>query len=400
MRKSTRRTALTGLAAAGLVAGGLAAGLVVAAPAAAQTKPPIKIGHLAIMTGPAGAYGQLQKIILDIGVEDINAAGGINGSKVELLTEDTQLDPAQAVLLFRKLMAANAVAVIGPMSGTQWETVSPLANQLKFPAITANASKPGITVKPWTIRLGPADDTALPQGVEAFTKKYPNVKKVVITADVREASGKAAAELFQEAAKKHKLEVLEVVEFSTRTTDVSPIALKIKSANPDAVFFVGLIPQGLLLAKEFAIQGFTKPVLANSIIWPGNFVSAVGEAGKNWHTIGYSTNASAPGDNERYKSVAARFIERAGKVAGLGTNVSNNTVAYDILMLYADILKRRGIDGSTDIAKAREAVMEEFVKLKEFRGLNPYKMRDTGDGDVQHRILMPDVANKAWKFAD
>jgi len=395
MRKSTRRTVL-----AGLVAGSAIAGLALAAPAFAQSKPPIKIGHIAIMTGPAGAYGQLQKIIVDIAVEDINKAGGINGSQVVVQSEDSQLDPAQAVLLFRKLLADNAVAVVGPMSGTQWETVSPLANQLKLPAVTANASKPGITVKPWTIRLGPADDTIVPQGVEAFLKKYPNVKKVVITADVREASGKAAAELYLEAAKKHKLEVLDTVEFSTRTTDVSPVALKIKSLNPDAVFVVALIPQGLLLAKEFAIQGITKPVLTNSIMWPGNFVSAVGEAGKNWHTIGYSTNSFVPGDNERYKSVAARFIERASKVAGLGTNISNNTVAYDIMMLFADILKRRGVDGATDIAKARDIVREEFVKLKEFKGLNPYKMRETGDGDVPHQILVPDIANKAWKFAD
>lgn len=395
MQRMNRRWAIAGLAAATAVAAAVAA-----TPATAQQKPPIKIGHIAIMTGPAGSYGQLQKIIVDIAAEDINASGGINGSKVEVATEDSQLDPAQAVLLFRKLHGAGAVAVLGPMSGTQWETVSPLANQMKFPAITANASKPGITVKPWTIRLGPADDTAVPQGIAAFLKKYPNVKKIVITADVREASGKAAAELYQQAAKVHNLTVLDTVEFSTRTTDVSPIALKIKSLNPDAVFVVALIPQGLLLAKEFTIQGFTKPVLANSIIWPGNFVSAVGEAGKNWHTIGYSTNAKVPGDNERYKSVAARFVERASKTPALGTNISNNTVAYDIMMLYADILRRRGIDGSTDIGKAREVIREEFEKLKEFRGLNVYKMRDSGDGDVPHGILMPDVANKGWKFAD
>ncbi len=355
---------------------------------------------VAATLGPAGAYGQLQKIIVDIAVEDINASGGINGSKVEVQTEDSQLDPAQAVLLFRKLHGAGAVAVLGPMSGTQWETVSPLANQMKLPAITANASKPGITVKPGTIRLGPADDTAVPQGIAAFLKKYPNVKNIVITADVREASGKAAADLYQQAAKAHDLKVLDVVEFSTRTTDVSPIALKIKSLNPDAVFIVALIPQGLLLAKEFAIQGFAKPVLANSIIWPGNFVTAAGEAGKNWHTIGYSTNAKVPGDNERYKSVAARFIERAGKTPALGTNIANNTVAYDIMMLYADILRRRGVDGSTEVAKARDVIREEFEKLKEFRGLNVYKMRDTGDGDVAHGILVPDVAKREWKFAD
>ena len=380
------------------LAAALSVGL--AGAAAAQGKPPIKIGHISSMTGPVGAYGQLQRIILDIGIEDVNKAGGVNGSEIRLQTEDAQLDPAQAVLLLRKLHAEGAFAVIGPMSGTQWETAAPLANQLKMPAITANASKPGITVKPWTLRLGPADDTVIPQGVEAFVKKFPNVKRVVITADVREASGKAGAELFAAAAKKAGLTVIETVEFSTRTTDMSPVALKIKSLNPDAVFVVALIPQGLLLAKEFAIQNLGKPVLANSILWPGNFVSAVGENGKGWYTIGNSTNAEVMGDNATYKSVAARFIERAGKVPGLGTNLANNTVAYDILMLYVHIMKRRGIDGSTAPDKARQAFMEEFSKLKEFKGLSIYKMRDTGDGDLPHRLLEPDLQARAWKFAN
>lgn len=396
MRIWTRRHLTRGVALAALVAGTAA----FTGSALAQTKPPVKIGHISIMTGPVAAYGHLQKIIVDIAVEDINAAGGINGSPVTVQTEDAQLDPAQAVLLFRKLHAAGVVAVLGPISGTQWETVSPLANQMKLPAITANASKAGITVKPWTIRLGPADDTALPQGVEAFLKKYPSVKKIVIAADVREASGKAAAELYLAAAKKHNLTVLDTVEFSTRTTDMSPVAIKIKSLAPDAIFTVALIPQALLMAKEFAIQGVTQPVLANSIIWPGNFPAAVGDAGKNWHTIGYSTNDFVPGDNARYKSVVARFVERAAKTPALGNNVSNNTVAYDILMLYADILKRRGVDGNTDVAKARETIREEFEKLKEFRGLNNYTMRATGDGDLPHRILTPDAATKAWKFVD
>ena len=72
-----------------------------ALPAFAQSKPPIKLGHIAIMTGPASSYGKLQEVIVKIAVEDINAKGGVNGSLVQLQTEDSQLDPGQAVLLFR-----------------------------------------------------------------------------------------------------------------------------------------------------------------------------------------------------------------------------------------------------------------------------------------------------------
>ena len=367
----------------------------------AQGKPPIKIGHIAIMTGPASSYGKLQEVVMKIAVEDINAKGGINGSQVVLQTEDSQLDPGQAVLLFRKLLNEGAFGVIGPMTGTQWETVSPIANQLKMPAITVNASKPGITVRPWTLRLGPADDTAIPQGFAAFLKKYPGIKRVAIVADVREASGKAGAEIFEALARKNGLQVAEVIEFSTRATDLSPVAIKVRALNPDAVFAVALTPSGILLAKEFAAQGYRKPVLGNSIIWPGSFVNNVGEAGANWHTIGFSTNDESNGDNALYKSVVQRYVDRIKDPAlGIPANMANNNIAYDAMLLLADILRRNGVDGTTPPARAREIIMKEFTQLKTFRGLNSYQIRDTGDGDIPHRILTPDVARKVWKFAD
>lgn len=370
-------------------------------PVLAQSKPPIKLGHIAIMTGPASSYGKLQEVIVKIAVEDINAKGGVNGSLVQLQTEDSQLDPGQAVLLFRKLMNEGAFAVVGPMSGTQWETVSPIANQLKMPAITVNASKPGITVRPWTLRLAPADDTAIPEGVAAFLKKFPKVKRVVIVADVREASGKAGAEIFEGLAKKNGLQILDTVEFSTRATDLSPVAIKVKSLDPDAVFIVALTPSGILLARELASQRYIKPVLANSIIWPGSFVNNVGEPGKNWYTIGFSTNDAASGDMALYKSVVQRYVDRVKDPAlGIPANVANNGVAYDAVLLLADIMRRTGIDGATAPAKARELIMTEFTKLKSFRGLNSYTMRDTGDANIAHTVLVPDIQRKVWKFLD
>ena len=397
MTHTTRKAFLTTAAAA---AGALATAAWTPR-ARAQAKPPIKIGHIAIMTGPASSYGKLQEVVMKIAVEDINAKGGINGSQVVLQTEDSQLDPGQAVLLFRKLLNEGAFAVIGPMTGTQWETVSPIANQLKMPAITVNASKPGITVRPWTLRLGPADDTAIPQGFAAFLKKFPDVKRIAIAADVREASGKAGAEIFEALARKNGLQVAEVIEFSTRATDLSPVAIKVKALNPDAVFAVALTSSGVLLAKEFAAQGYRKPVLGNSIIWPGSFVNNVGDAGSNWYTIGFSTNDESNGDNALYKSVVQRYVDRIKDPAlGVPANMANNNIAYDAMLLLTDIFKRNTIDGSTPPAKAREIVMKEFMQLKTFRGLNSYQMRDTGDGDITHRILTPDVARKVWKFAD
>jgi branched-chain amino acid transport system substrate-binding protein len=375
--------------------------LAIAGQAAAQSKPPIKIGNITFLTGPAASAGQLLDAMADLAVEDINATGGINGSQVVKQTEDAQIDPAQAVLMYRKLAAEGAVATLGPGTGTQWQTVAALSPQVKLPAATVNAVAPGITVRPWTIRLQVADDTLIPDLVDKFVAKFPNTKKIVIATDTGESSTIAAHDLFKAAADRHKIEVLGGnVGFTGKTMDLSPVAIEIKRLDPDAVWVAALPPQTLLIAKALAAQDFTKPRLGNIIFWPGNFVATVGDAGKDWYVSGVSTNTNVTGDNELYKNVAARFLARAAKIPNASTNISNATVAYDTMMVYADILKKAGVDGNTPVLEAREKMKEGFLALKEWRGLNLYKMRENGDAETPQRLLVVDRATGQWKDAD
>jgi branched-chain amino acid transport system substrate-binding protein len=378
-----------------------AAFMIFAGPAGAQQKPPIKLGLISPLSGPFASLGKLQEVLVKMAVEDVNAKGLINGSRLELEAGDSQLDPGQAVLLFRKFANEGFFGVVGPMTGTQWETVAPIANQINMPAVAANATKPGITVRPWSLRLTSTDDMMLPDGMKTFLKLYPKTKKVVIVADVREASSKAAAEMFEKLAKESGLQVAEVVEFSTRATDMSPVAIKVKSHNPDAVLSTAFLAQALLLAKEFTAQGVKVPVLNAAFIWSSPFITMVGENGRNWHTIGFSTNdGGAPGrsDLELHRSVVKRAQQRADPSLGTPLNVANFEVGYDVVLLYADIMRRNGIDGSTDPKKAREIIKNEFMKMKSFKGVYDYTIRDTGDSYLPFTILVPDIDRKVWKF--
>lgn len=381
-----------------------AAGLLAlgALPTHAQAqKPPIKVGLITPLTGPLGSYGKSQAMMVKLAVEDVNAAGGINGSPLQIDIGDSQTDPGQAVLLFRKYFNDGYFAVIGPMTGTQWETITPLANQLNMPAVSVNAIKPGITVKPWTIRLMPADDTMMPEGVKAFIAANPNVKKVVITADVREASSKASADMFASLAKQLGLEVLETVEFSSRATDMSAIAIQIKSRNPDAIFASAFPAQAMLLAKDLTVQGVKVPVLNTGILWTGPFINNVGENGRNWNVIGFATNeAGPPGhfDASVYGNLVKRAQQRADSSIGIPFNVANWPVSYDGVLFLADAMRRAGVDGSTDPKKAREAIKNHFTSAKAFNGAFKYSIRDTGDGYIPAGVLSADVDNKVWKF--
>lgn len=388
----TRRSfAVTSIALVGAVASSVAF---------AADKPPIKIGVSIPLSGFQTPNGTMYRIGISMAVDDINKAGGINGSPIELIVSDDQGLADQAVLLFRRHVSEGVVAQLGPISGTTWESVSPLANAMKTPALNWTALKPGISKRPYALRLHPPDDRMVPEGVDEFLKKFPNVKKVVVAGDLKEASGASGVNEFQKAAKARGLEIVETVGFDTRTTDFSPTAIKIRGLAPDAIFLSAFPPNTLAILKELDTQGVQVPVLVNALIWPANFPQTVTAGAKNVHTIGFNTNESAP-EIKGHDEFVPRYAKLAAETTSLAQppNVANATLAYDTVMLLAGILKDKKIDGNTNTDQARTAIMESLASLKSFQGLNTIAIQDSGDGYIRSHLLEIDGPNKAWKYS-
>jgi branched-chain amino acid transport system substrate-binding protein len=120
---------LAGGAAAAVVVGGLAAGWYYSS-TPKQTAKPIKIGHLADLTGGNAAYGYSETQIARAAVSLINGRGGINGRPLELYVEDTQTDPPTAITRMKKLLDYwNVDFVMGDSHSGCTDSVLPLAKQ-------------------------------------------------------------------------------------------------------------------------------------------------------------------------------------------------------------------------------------------------------------------------------
>jgi branched-chain amino acid transport system substrate-binding protein len=370
-----------------------------AAPAFAQAKPPIKVGAILPMTGFGATYGELFHTAVVMAVEEINAKGGVNGSQIQLVVTDDQLAAPQSVLLFRRLVSDNVFAVVGPVSGTSWENVAPIANQMKTPALNFSAIKPGITIKPYALRTAMASDTLAGDGVTEFAKKFPAAKRIVITGDVQEASGQAGMEEWKKAAAKAGLQVVGVVEYQTKTTDFAPVVSKIRSFNADAVFTCSLVPTSLPLVKELETQRFDKPVLDCGLISAGNFIHAMGGSAKNIYSVNIGTNEADP-NNPRRETFINNFLKRSAETTKLPqpANVSNTSLPYDTTMLLADIMRRKGIDGNTPVEKARDLIKDGLAETRTYSGVNQIRMRDTGDGHVVGHLMQADPQAKVWRY--
>ncbi|MSQ19016.1 MAG: amino acid ABC transporter substrate-binding protein [Betaproteobacteria bacterium] len=228
---------------------------------------------------------------IDIAVDSINAQGGVNGSRIELVVEDDKFTPQESVLMFRKHAGQGVVVVLGPISSSSWENVSPLAPRISLPVISFTFTfKEGVPNGEWAMGVSPDERTMLPEAFDEFVKLHPNVKKVVIAADIKQASGAAAIPIFQAAAKKHGVQVLDVIEFETATTDFAPIITRAKSKTPDAILSAGVPPSVIAMTRELGSQKVDVPLFNNGMIWPGAFPQAAGPGFEKIYTVVFSTN--------------------------------------------------------------------------------------------------------------
>jgi ABC-type branched-subunit amino acid transport system substrate-binding protein len=222
-----------------------------------------------------------------------------------------------------------------------------------------------------------------------------------VVGDQREASTSEGIQFWTKAAKDKGIEVLETIGFQTGTTDFSPIGIKVRGHNPDALFFSALGPPALGLVKEMETQGFTKPLIGDSTVWAGgSFIQAVGSAGKNLYTLGFSSNETQAG-NAKHNDYMTRFIKRTEETTNLPRpiNVCNTSLAYDCVMVAAEMMRKANVKPTTPPAEAREAIKAALESLQKFEGVNTITMRDTGDGHIQAHVLKAAPDEKIWKYA-
>jgi branched-chain amino acid transport system substrate-binding protein len=369
----------------------------------AQTKPassePLKIGFITALSGPAKLAGEMQKIAMDMALEKINSQGGINGHPVQLVTEDAQLAPPTAVTSVRKLAEQDRVlAIVGPISSGQWEVSAPLVNEVKIVATTANATKSNITKPPWAFRLVGVDMELAPVGMKGVRQKHPNVKRVVVVGDVREAASEYNVNTsYPQALKENGFEIVDTIGFPTGTTDFAPIVTRIKSRNPEALVMSLFLAEGLAIAKELERQAVNVPTFVGPVVWALPFAPLATPNTNGWLTVGYydvSPQSARADVRDFYKE----YVRRAEAIRGIPkpVNVTNNPIPHDVLMLYAEIIRKGGITPSTPLEEARTKIRDGMRAMKNFQGIGALYRDFKADGDVNMEIYPLILENKQW----
>jgi len=257
--------------------GALAAAALAAAPVAAQDA--IRIGVTQPLTGAFAASGNYVAQGAKIAEDQINAAGGVLGRKIQLVVEDNKSNPTEAVATAEKLIVKDKVPVMmGAWSSTLTLAVMPKLMEYGVPMLVETSSSGKITTSgnPWIFRISPTSEME----ARAFT---PMVKALGIKkADFLSTNndfGLGAAKEFSDMLKANGVQVGVMETMDPKATDFSAQLAKIKASGGDTVFVTTAVEQITLILKQAKEQQLKARIIttggSNS---PDQLIAQAGDA--------------------------------------------------------------------------------------------------------------------------
>jgi branched-chain amino acid transport system substrate-binding protein len=249
---------------------------VLASAALASAAPTIKVGALFAVTGPASFLGEPERNTAQMVVNQINAAGGIKGQKIELIVMDTQGDATKAVQAATRLIKEGVVAIIGPSTTGDTMAVIPLVERAKVPLISCSAgAKITEPVKPWVFKTAQNDYLAVTKIYEHLVKN--KLTKVAILT-VSDSFGSSGREQLKALAGRFGITILADDTYGPKDTDMTPQLTKIRGLQAQALICWGTNPGPAIIARNARQLGLSIPLYMSHGVSSKKFIDLAGSS--------------------------------------------------------------------------------------------------------------------------
>lgn len=243
---------------------------------AAVAQDSYKIGFNAPLTGFAAADGNSARIGAELAVEQINAAGGVNGKKLELVVMDDQADPKQAVPAATKMIESDGVVmgISGSYSGST-RAAAGVYQAAGKPYISAYAVHPDITrAGEYVFRTSFVGEVQGRAGAKLVGEDLKAKRVVLIT--LNNDFGKSLATGFKEKAADFGIEIAAEYEYGIKDRQFGPIVASVKADNPDAIYATGYFFTAGPLVKQLRAGGVTATVIGQEGYDSEKFIEIAG----------------------------------------------------------------------------------------------------------------------------
>ena len=279
-------------------------GLAFADPASAQ----IKLGVAGPLTGGSAAFGAQLKNGTEQAVEDINAAGGILGQKIQLYIGDDRADPKEGVSVANKFVGDGVKFVIGHFNSGVTMPASEVYQENGILEITPAATNPRITERNmWNVfRTCGRDDQQGAVAGDYILKKFKG-KKIAVIHD-KTTYGQGLADVTKATINKGGLKEVLYEGVNKDDKDFSALVSKVKAAGADLIYWGGLHDTGGLILRQMRAQGVRAPLMGGDGITDDEFAAIAGPGAEG--TL--MTFSPDPRTNPQNKAIVDLFRKKRG----------------------------------------------------------------------------------------
>jgi branched-chain amino acid transport system substrate-binding protein len=326
---------------------------------AAPPDEPIRIGVVLSISGWGGFMGTPAKEAFEALTENINRNGGVLGRKLELIIEDDQSNPTNAVIAVTKLIRDRKVSLImGPTMTDAGMAMIPVCEQEKTPFV-ATCPLTG-TFKKFTFMLGPGDVRSA-QHILEYAVKDLGKKRIALFHGTDNYGMTAAKTLKQEIARYPEASFVIEEKFEIADTNMIPQLTLIKSANPDLLILYTAGTTAAIIAKNYKQMGIKVPVLGSSGMAIPQFLKIAGPIAEEskWTILGTRALVgekfpeSAPFRRNLYDPLKRVIRNKYGSSKEI---VTFYTGPYDAMNVVVEALKLAGTDNREQLRDALEKV--------------------------------------------
>jgi len=330
----------------------------------------IKIGVAEALSGGAAQYGAAIRNGFQLAADEINAAGGINGAKLQLVIEDEQGKKEEAINVFKKLIFQdNVLMVFGPTLSNSAQAADPIAQAAKTVAFGTSNTADGITsIGDYVFRNSVTEADVLPETIKMAVKKA-GVKKVAVMYGNDDVFTKSGYDNFKKALEDLKIPVTTTETFAKGDVDFKAQLTKIKVGNPDALVLSALLAEGAPIMVQARQLGLNMPVIGgNGMNSVKVFDLAKDKADGLYVGSPWSSSNATPENtrfvkayNDKFKTVPDQFAAQA----------------YDALYIVSQALKQVKLSGN--LPADRVAVRDALPGVKWTGATGAFQFRRATD---------------------
>lgn len=326
----------------------------------------IKIGVIMPITGQVATYGVQSVNAAKMFVEELNAKGGINGKKIELIVEDDEATPAKTTNAFKKLVSSDkVVGIVGALTSKCSLAITNEAQQKQIVMISPSSTNDTVTAAGNFIFRACYNDSFQGQVVAQYAFETLQGKTAAILFDNANDYSKGLSKNFKDKFLALGGTIVAEESYNTGDTDFNAQLTKIAGTNPQVLFLPDYYSTVSVISKQVRAQGITVPMLGADG-WDEITNNAGDEVIDCYYSNHYAPDAKDP---EVEKFVAAYKAKYNGE-----TPNALAALAYDATNILTDAIAK----GGTDPVKLQAAMMETnkkfvtgMIKFNELR--NPVK---------------------------